>query len=96
MTPSISLIYNNNPSFTVIELENSKISEAISWSFDLTAYTFFRGQRWTKIDWLKEFGIDLNDGNTVKELFQRMMNDQYLFNKYEAACYGMSWIEKKW
>ena len=75
ITPSISPIYNNNPSFTHLELENQKVKEAISYSFDLTAYTLYQGKSWTKIDWQTEFGIDLNDGKTIKNLYQRMMND---------------------
>jgi len=53
ITPSISPIYNNNPSFTHLQLDETdlKITEAISHSFDLTSYTLFQGKHWTKIDW---------------------------------------------
>ena len=43
LTPSISPIYDNNPNFTLLELETSSMSIAriLSWSFDLTAYNFY-------------------------------------------------------
>ena len=96
LTPSISPIYNNNPSFTIIELVNQKILESKSWSFDLSSYTFFRGENWREIDWIEEFKIDFNDGSTIRDLYQRMENDPYLFNKYESMCYGMTWVEEKY
>ena len=69
ITPSVSPIYNNNPSFTLLELDKLKVKEAISYSFDLTAYTLYQAKSWTTINWQEEFGIDFNDGGTIKTLY---------------------------
>lgn len=70
----------------------------MSWSFDLTSYTLFRGERWTKIDWIKELDIDFSSTKaavqSIRNLYQDMMNDPNMFSKYVAACFGMTWIEK--
>jgi len=59
------------------------ISKLISWSFDLTAYTLFRSDRWTKYDWISEFKLDFSTTDKavirIRELYQDMMNDPYLF-----------------
>lgn len=42
----------------------------------MSSYTFFRGKNWREINWFEEFDINLSDSDTIRELYQRMMNDQ--------------------
>ena len=99
ITPSITAIYNNNPSYSeleIIENENDKsymVKNIYSHSMSLKTFQLYHGQRWITMDWQNEFGFDINKASTIKSFYQRMMNDFNLFSRYEAACYGMNWFE---
>lgn len=79
-TPSISPILGNNPSYTIAKFENNKIYSISSFSFLLTEYTMVGAQKWRRFDWQIDFGVDLNDANSVRTFYQKMMRDSALFN----------------
>jgi hypothetical protein len=56
-----------------LEPTNRTIYRLMSWSYDLTAYTLFRSDRWTKFDWIQDFDIDFstteNAVNRIRKLY---------------------------
>jgi len=68
ISPSISPVYRNQPSYTLLQLDNQSrtVTGLNSWSFNLQNYRLYQGKRWTEIDWINDFGIDFNDANSMR------------------------------
>ena len=69
LTPSVSPIYSNNPSFTIVDLVDFKINLVNTWSFLLTEYTLFGSKRWNEINWTTKFGVDFNNSDKIRSFY---------------------------
>lgn len=107
-TIGISPIYNQNPGYTTIDLmpitnysdpNNSTIAfnvqEMTYHFFDQTFYQLFGGKKWFYYNTAKEFGINLNKADSIREWHQSMMTNYQLFAKYTGICYGYNWFALK-
>lgn len=61
ITPSISPNYNNNPSFTTMEIRDFKIKDLRINSLQLYQHILFNKKVWVSLDPLEDLKIDLNE-----------------------------------
>lgn len=94
-SPSITPIYNNNPSYSMVEMSaDQQITEVTSQSLQLYRSILYNAtDSWTTIKWSNDFGVNLNSAESVRELYQKMMHDSALFYEFEAKAYGLAWYE---
>jgi len=101
ISPSISPVYYNNPGYTFFELEWQddlnyfKIMEVSFRYFSLMQYILFRSDNWNHYDVMKEMGIDLNSADSIRDMYQRFMNNVEMYSKFESMCFGLDWWSRK-
>jgi len=97
VSPSISPVYNNNPGYSELVLYyddeyNLKIQSLNFHFWNLMQYILFRSDTWHKIEVMETFGVDLNKVDSIRDLYQRMMNNPIEYSRFEAMQYGLDWI----
>jgi hypothetical protein len=95
-------VYFNNPGFTHIDLEEVsdetgeifwyKIKEATFRYFNLMQYMLFKGKIWNSIPLMSNLGVDLNSPNSIRSMYQNMMNNPHYYAKFESYCFGLDWF----
>ena len=90
-SPSISPVYDNNPGYSFIELDDSdyKVNEITLKFLRLYVVDFMFGARvWNEIKLSLEMGIDLNDASQIRSYYQKMMNNPSKWADFESITLG--------
>lgn len=72
--PSISPIFNNNPGYAVLTLEDTTESkiDSLEWRFfQLYMYIFMSMRSYTHVDVASKFSVDLNSPASIREYVMR-------------------------
>jgi hypothetical protein len=67
ITPSMTPLFYNNPGYTVLDIENGLVSNLKMRFFQLFEYTFFSTKRFTTTHFESEFGISINEPNSIRD-----------------------------
>ena len=99
----MSPIYNNNPGFSVLEIskidENAlpsglqepvryRLVDVTFYFLDLSFFILFKSKVWHSYDIGREMGVNLDSAESIRQLYQRMMNNLQLYRKFVGITYG--------
>jgi hypothetical protein len=72
-TPSVSPIFGNNPGYSFFELNEDNTFKTLNWRFFmLQEYTFFKHVEFKTVDPQKQFSINLNDNQSIRNFADSM------------------------
>ena len=93
ITPSITPIYKNNPGVSYIDLNsNYKITKGFARFFNIIEYTYLGIIRYSDVDVMKDFGVDLNNCHSIRHMTNKLEHNAYWFGVFSALRYGENWL----
>jgi hypothetical protein len=76
ITPAVSPVYDNNPGYSVLDIEwkdqlvtgkaGFEFQEVTFHFYDLLYYTIFKGEKWNSVPVMSGFGVDLNSVESIR------------------------------
>ena len=93
-SPSVSPIFNNNPGYSVMDL-NAASGEVVDlkWRYlQLYSYIFLKYKSFATVNPLSLFGIDINKPESVRSYVSSLQSNANLFGVSMAAKVGYNWI----
>jgi hypothetical protein len=93
LTPAVTPIYNNNPTFSYFELDGKHLVDFhwVSWQFQ--NYVLMKGLEFYKTSLKGSFGVDLNDFDSVKQFYENTKRNVWRYAKFNGQTNGYdSWV----
>lgn len=101
LTPAISPIYLNNPSYTQLEIHWDDTKQKYQFdsvkfnSINLNYYQVFKHIEWVSLDIMYELGVNFNEVDSIRLMWQRMMRSPIMYTHYEANVIGQDWLSRQ-